>query len=69
MELYITDYNGTYNGKDDLVHYMDCGWGFDDVIISHFNVEEVELEWDDDIDLNYEGVQQEVYDKYFKNIE
>ena len=65
IELYVADYNDVYDNVDDLVNCLNSGWGLDDVIMNCFNPQEVYVEWNDDIDLNYEGNDKTVYDKYF----
>ena len=66
VELYVTDYAGAYNDVDDLVNCLETGWGLDDVIIGCFNKKEVEIDFTDDIDLNYSPISKEIYEKYFK---
>ena len=66
LELYITDYNDVYENTDDLIGSIQSGWGFDDVLINCFNPKEVNIDWHDEIDLNYDNVEKQVYDKYFK---
>lgn len=66
VELYVTDYAGVYNDVDDLVNCLENGWGLDDVNIDCFNKKEVEIEFTDDIDLNYSPTSRETYEKYFK---
>ena len=65
IELYVADYNDVYDNVDDLVHCLNSGWGLDDVIMDCFDIQEVAVEWNDGIDLNYEGNDKTVYDKYF----
>lgn len=67
IELYVVDYNNVYNDVNDLANCIDSGWGLDDVLVNCFDKQEVEVEWTDDIDLNYGNVNKETYNKYFKS--
>lgn len=66
LELYVADYNDVYDDVYDLENCLQSGWGFDDVILNCFNAQETEVEWNDEIDLNYDSANKDIYDKYFK---
>ena len=62
MEMYITDtykYSDFENLLIDIENSTDC-------IIACFDKQEVEVEWHDDIDINFSDCPVETYRKYFK---
>ena len=67
MEMYIVDYNEIYNHPNDALRdILDDAENNSDCIFSEFNVEERNIEWNDDIDLNRINCSVETYRNYFK---
>ena len=63
IEMYIVDYNDDYSTLEDIISDMELAT---DVFLNCFNVEEVNVKWNDDIDLNFANQSVEIYRKYFK---
>jgi len=64
VEMYILDINDCYKDLDEIMIETECA--IDEASFNSFNVESVELEWEDDIDLNYTNATVGTYRKYFK---
>lgn len=65
IELYIADYNDVYQDVDNVVNSIE-GSGLENAIVNCFNPQVVNVEWYDDIDLNYDSANKQTYEKYFK---
>jgi hypothetical protein len=63
MEMYILDINNSYEDIDEII--VESERGAREANFHPFNVEEVEVEWTDDIDLNFSSATEETYRKYF----
>lgn len=62
VELYVLDVNDGYNSLEEIILDVESGT---DAILKPFNVEKVEIPWDDNIDINQKGCTVEIYRKYF----
>lgn len=77
MTVYVIDFSdgvvlGEYDEFDNLKEYYE---NYIDVGLNRYNsmnaschiedFQEVEIEWDDDIDINQKGATREMYDRYF----
>lgn len=63
IEMYILDINEQYDNVEDII--IDCENNID-VYFNCFNVEEKNIDWHDDIDINYYNNQTvDNYRKYF----
>lgn len=63
MEMYILDINDHYG---DCEHLIDRLESRSEAYLSPFNIESVDIEWDDDIDINDTEATVETYRKYFE---
>lgn len=63
VEMYVLDINEDYYSFDDIMNDVENSVeaGF-----TPFNIQEVEFEWDDNIDLNKMNAPLEVYRNYFE---
>ena len=63
VELYIVDVNNEYSSLDEILNqYLDCI----DCTCKGFHEQSKEIDWHDDIDINYSDATVDVYRKYFK---
>lgn len=63
VEMYVLDINDMYHNLDEII---DDAERRVEANFTPFNVQEVEFEWDDDIDLNYVDTSIDTYRKYFE---
>jgi len=64
IELYLIDHNDKYSSLDNIVVDIENATDLD---VNCFNTKEVEIEWDDDIDINFSSkCTVENFRKYFK---
>lgn len=64
VELYILDINDMYDSLDDII--TDCERSVDDVIFKLELGQTVNVEWTDDINLNFINCPMDNYHKYFE---
>jgi len=63
-EIYFVDANDDYSSFEDILNDIET---FSNITtVNTFNAEEKEIEWHDDIDLNFVDQPIEVYRKYFE---
>lgn len=65
FEAYVVDVNEDFNDAEDYIDYINNRLKYGGDIVP-FNIQEVKIEWDDDIDINKMNCPIENYDKYFK---
>ena len=63
VEMYILDVNEDYSNLEDAVSDMGLT---SDLNLNCFNVKEVDIEWHDNIDLNFYNCSVENFRKYFE---
>jgi len=64
LELYIIDYNNNYENLEEIIQDIDNSI---DCSINHFNAQEVKIDWNDEIDLNYRDCPVDNFRNYFEN--
>jgi hypothetical protein len=62
--MYILDVNDTYQGLENII--CEAERGADDANFNYFDYAETEIEWHDDIDINFSTATVETYRKYFE---
>lgn len=63
LELYIIDYNNNYENLEEIIQDIDNSI---DCSINHFNAQEVKIDWNDEIDLNYSDCPVDNFRNYFE---
>lgn len=67
VELYVVDIDERYGDVNDIIEHVNDRLEL--VELKPFNIQEKEVDWSDEIDLNFENQPVEVYRKYFsKNL-
>jgi hypothetical protein len=72
MTLYVIDFSESFDYEDLKSHYeyfIDAGLNYYNCMNASCHIEdlqEVEIDWDDDIDINQRDATKEMYDKYFE---
>jgi len=66
VELYIIDANDKYNNINEIMHDIENST---DCSLIPFNAQEIEIDWDDEIDINLSNYPVENFRKYFRKEE
>lgn len=64
VEMYVLDINEDYHSFDDMMNDVENSI---EASFTPFNVQESDIEWDDDIDLNKVDAPLKVYRDYFED--
>jgi hypothetical protein len=65
LEMYIIDCDDRFECLEDILNYIDIKTR-ETLDMTVFNSQTKEIEWHDDIDLNYFGRSRMTYENYFK---
>jgi len=63
IEIYLIDHNDKYSSLNNIVVDIENAT---DLGVNCFNAKEVEIEWDDELDINSLGCKVMYFRKYFK---
>lgn len=63
IEMYIVDVNDSYADFGDIINDIENST---EITTDCFNVKQKDIEWHDDIDINFMNSTAETYRKYFK---
>ena len=64
VEMYILDVNEDYKDLEEILHMTEYKC---DASFIPFEVQQIDIEWDDEIDINQSGEPAQTYRKYFKS--